>query len=83
MDEDERAVVVQWFQQQPREFFVEGIHWLVHQWNACFNTHGDLLLIASIPIPRKIPEWILFQQTSHTRKKNQWQNLCVTSHLEH
>jgi hypothetical protein len=27
-DEDVKAIVVQWFQQQPREFFVEGIHWL-------------------------------------------------------
>jgi hypothetical protein len=33
-DEDIKATVLQWFQQQPKEFSVEGIHWLVHQWDA-------------------------------------------------
>jgi hypothetical protein len=36
-----KAVVVQWFQQQHREYFVEGIHWLVRQWYACLNAYGD------------------------------------------
>jgi phage terminase large subunit-like protein len=40
-DKDVKTVVKQWFQQQPREFFVEGIHRLVHQWDACLITHGD------------------------------------------
>lgn len=28
-----------WFQQENREFFVEGIHELVHQLDACLKTH--------------------------------------------
>jgi hypothetical protein len=36
------VLVVQWFQQQPREFFAEGIQRLVHQWDAYLNNaHGD------------------------------------------
>jgi hypothetical protein len=38
---DIKAAVVQWFQQQPREFFIEGIHWLVRQYEACLSVHGD------------------------------------------
>jgi hypothetical protein len=34
-------LVVHWFQQQPKEFFVEEIHWLVHQWDACVSAHWD------------------------------------------
>jgi hypothetical protein len=34
-------MMVLWFQQQPREFFVERIHWLVCQWDACLNAHVD------------------------------------------
>jgi hypothetical protein len=40
LNEDVKAVVVQWFQQQPREFFVEGIRRLMHQLDACLSTHG-------------------------------------------
>jgi hypothetical protein len=37
-DEDIKAVVIQWFQQQPMESFVEQLHWLTHQWDDCLNT---------------------------------------------
>jgi hypothetical protein len=40
-DEDVNAMIVQWFQQQPRMLFVEGIHWLVLKWEAFINTQGD------------------------------------------
>jgi hypothetical protein len=33
--------MVQWFQQQPREFYVDGIYCLVCQWDACLNAHGS------------------------------------------
>jgi hypothetical protein len=33
-------MVVQWFQQQPRQFFAE-IHLLVGHSDACLNTLGD------------------------------------------
>jgi len=42
--EDVKTVVLQWFQQQPRKFFIEGIHWLVSQWDACLSIHVKLLL---------------------------------------
>jgi hypothetical protein len=40
--EDIMALLVQWFQQHPQDFFlfIEGVHWLVHQWDACLNAHG-------------------------------------------
>jgi hypothetical protein len=41
LDEDVKAMVVQWFQQQVREFFVVVIHWLVLQLDICLNAHGD------------------------------------------
>jgi hypothetical protein len=31
----------QQFRQQPGEFFAEGTHLLVHQWNACLTSHQD------------------------------------------
>jgi hypothetical protein len=31
-------MVTQWFQKHPRKFFVEGTHWLVHQWDAWLST---------------------------------------------
>jgi hypothetical protein len=34
--------MVQWFQQQPKEQFVEAIRWLVCEWGACFSAHGDM-----------------------------------------
>jgi hypothetical protein len=42
-DEDVKAVVVQWFQQQPREFFAEGINQQMPQrlsdCGDCFERH--------------------------------------------
>jgi hypothetical protein len=35
------ALVVQWFQQQPREFFMKGILQLVRQWDVDLSAHGD------------------------------------------
>jgi hypothetical protein len=32
-----KAAVLSWFQQHPREFFVEWIHQLVRQWDACLS----------------------------------------------
>jgi hypothetical protein len=29
LNKDIKAVIVQWFEQQPREFSAEGIHWLM------------------------------------------------------
>lgn len=37
----EMAVSWQWF--YSGEFFVEGFHQLVWQWDACLNAHGDCL----------------------------------------
>jgi hypothetical protein len=37
LGEDIKAVVVQWFQQQPKEFIAKGIHWVLH--------HGMLLAL--------------------------------------
>jgi hypothetical protein len=41
-DKDVKTTVVQWFQQQPKELFVEVIHRLVCEWDACFSAHGDI-----------------------------------------
>jgi hypothetical protein len=43
LDEDVKAVVVKWFQHQPRMYFEEEIHQLLHQWDACLSTHKDYL----------------------------------------
>jgi hypothetical protein len=40
-DEDVKTTVIQWFQQQPKEFFAEGIHQLVQKWDTCPNNHSD------------------------------------------
>jgi hypothetical protein len=40
-DKDVKTTVVQRIQ-QPREFFVEWIHQLVHQWYACLNSRGTI-----------------------------------------
>jgi len=37
LSDDVWTVVVQWFRQQPKEFFVHGIHQVVHQWDSCLN----------------------------------------------
>jgi hypothetical protein len=42
LEENIKAMVLQWFQQQQlREFFVEGIHQLVCKWVACPYPHGE------------------------------------------
>jgi hypothetical protein len=33
--------VVQWFQQQPKEFFAEGICWLLLPWDTFLSAYGD------------------------------------------
>jgi hypothetical protein len=38
-----KAVVVQWFQQQPREVITDGIHQLAHQWDDYFSMHGTIV----------------------------------------
>jgi hypothetical protein len=35
------AVVLQWFQQQPRKFIARGIYLLVYQWDTYLGIHGD------------------------------------------
>jgi hypothetical protein len=40
-DKNVTVKVVQRFQQQPREFFVKGIHQLLCQWYACLKAHED------------------------------------------
>jgi hypothetical protein len=32
---------MQWYPQQPREFFVEGIYRQVHQYDTWLNAHGN------------------------------------------
>jgi hypothetical protein len=64
-DEDVKAAVVLWLQQQPREFFTEGIHWLVCQWGACLNAFVRLFLTASTLASRTILERISFEQASN------------------
>jgi hypothetical protein len=44
-NEDVEAVVVQWFLEQPRIFFMKEIH----QWDACFNIHGGCFDWNSFP----------------------------------
>jgi phage terminase large subunit-like protein len=61
LDEDVRASVVHWFQQQPREFFAEGIHPLaLHRIAAC-NTRGTICSDFT-PLLRTIPKRVLFEQ---------------------
>jgi hypothetical protein len=52
-DKDVKAAVVQWFQQQPSKFFVEGIY----QVGCLPQQPWGLLLMASTPL-RTIPEWV-------------------------
>jgi hypothetical protein len=62
-DEDIKAMVMQWFQQQAREFFVEGIHWLVYQTRHVPQCPWKLFLMASTQSLRTIP-WMGFIWTS-------------------
>jgi hypothetical protein len=41
MNNDMQEAVVQWFGQQLREFFADGICWPVHHWVSCLNACGD------------------------------------------
>jgi hypothetical protein len=41
-DKDVKMAMVECFKQQLRWFFVEGIHWLVQEWDACLNAHGSI-----------------------------------------
>lgn len=36
-----KAVVVQWFQQQPRDFCALRTYWLMLNWNSCLSICGD------------------------------------------
>lgn len=38
-----QEAVVQWFRQQGREFFADGIQWHVHQWDSYLNACGNFL----------------------------------------
>jgi hypothetical protein len=42
-DKDIKAMVVQWFQLQLREFFAQGIRQLLCQWNACLSARGGCI----------------------------------------
>jgi hypothetical protein len=42
-DEEIKAEMVWWYQQQFREVMAEVIHRLVPQWDDCLNTHEDIL----------------------------------------
>jgi hypothetical protein len=44
LDNNVQKAVVEWIKQQPKEFFADGICWLVHQWDACLNSYGDFKL---------------------------------------
>jgi hypothetical protein len=43
LDEDVKAAVALWFQQQPRYLFAEGIYRLVRERDACLSSHGEYL----------------------------------------
>lgn len=38
-----KTAILQWFHNQPPEFFLEGIQHLVTQWDKCLNAGGDFL----------------------------------------
>jgi len=56
--EDVKTVVLHWLQQQPRKFFIVGIHWLVSQWDACISIHVKLLLMDSTPLLKLVLEGV-------------------------
>lgn len=58
-NKDDKAVRVQWFQQQTREFFARS-HWLMCPWDACLSAHGATLM-ASTPLHWTVPEWVWFE----------------------
>jgi hypothetical protein len=41
-DDNVQGSVVQWFRQQPKEFFANRTRQLLHQWDSCLNARGDL-----------------------------------------
>jgi hypothetical protein len=40
-DDNVQKAVIEWFRQQPKEFFANRICQLVHQWDFCLNACGD------------------------------------------
>jgi hypothetical protein len=61
-DEDVKSSRVQWFQQQPREFFVPGIHQLVVAIGYLHQRPRRLFLTASTPSLRTIPEGVSIER---------------------
>lgn len=49
MSKDVKAAVRQWFQQCPREFVAEGIHWLMWEWDSYLSTHWDYIQWSPAP----------------------------------
>lgn len=41
LDDSVQEAVIQWFRQQPKEFFADGIHQHVHEWDSSLNANGD------------------------------------------
>jgi hypothetical protein len=60
LDEDIRAVLVQWYQQQPKEFFADGIHHLVLLWVACPSPM--VATFSSVYFSRTVPKQVSFEQ---------------------
>jgi hypothetical protein len=42
-DKDVKSVMMPWFQQKPKEIFLEGIHWLLCQGGVCITAHSIYL----------------------------------------
>jgi hypothetical protein len=59
-DENVKSVMVQWFQQQPREFFAETHHWLVPQCDASLNIQGYYFSWSLFLCPEQSPHWSPF-----------------------
>jgi hypothetical protein len=53
-----------WFQQQPRESFMEENHWLLQEWDFCLITHEGFL-IAPDSSPRTILKQVSCEQASY------------------
>jgi hypothetical protein len=41
LDDNMQEAVVQWFWQQPKDFYADGICLLVNEWNSCLNACGN------------------------------------------
>jgi hypothetical protein len=67
VDEDVRAMLAQWFQQQARNCFADRIHLRVSK--RCLPQYKrELLLKASSSSPRTISKWVSFEQSSYNYK---------------